>query len=103
MANKKLSKEEAAMFLGNVDPSCAFWVNDGRMLHSLSDLSEALKNMSDETFKHHVNKEKNDFSNWVNDIIKDYKLAAELIKSKNKTSAYKKVQARLSMLKKKAK
>lgn len=101
MANKKVNKEEAAVFLSNVNPEHTFWVNDGRMLHNLADLAEALKGMSDDTFKHHVNKEKNDFCNWIRDIIKDDKLAKDLAKSKNKISAYKNVQARLSTLKKK--
>lgn len=58
--------------------------------------------MSDEIFHHHVNNEKNDFSSWIRDVIGDQKLANDLLSSRNKESAVKKLRARLNSLKKKA-
>lgn len=58
--------------------------------------------MSDESYSHHVNMEKNDFSRWINDIIGDQQLANDLLSSKNKESAVKKIKNRLNSLRKKA-
>ena len=59
--------------------------------------------MSNETYSYHANKEKNDFSKWINDVIGDKKLANELLSSKNKESALNKIRSRLNSLKKMAK
>lgn len=93
---EEASTEEATIPLSNVDPAHAFWVNDGQALYNLADLAKALKGMNENTFKYHVNKEKNDFCNWIRDVIKDDKLAKDLTKTRSKASAYKKVQARLT-------
>ncbi len=96
------TKEESKNYLREVYSEQCFWVNKGPVLKNLEELSHALEEMSHETYKHHVNAERNDFSRWVNDVIGDKKLANELLSSKNKESASKKIKSRLSSLKKKA-
>ena len=96
------TKDEAAKYLGDVAPEQSFWVNNGPVLRNLEELSSALPQMSDETFHHHVNNDKNDFSNWINDVVGDKKLANDLLSSKTKDSAVKKIRNRLNSLKKKA-
>ena len=96
-----VTKNEARMFLRDIAPEQCFWVNNGPILKNLEGLANALPDMSGETFHHHVNAEKNDFSNWVRDVISDQKLADDLLSSRNKDSAFKKVNSRLSSLKKK--
>lgn len=88
--------------LSEVSPDHCFWVHNGPILKNLEDLANFLPHMSDETFNHHVNKEKNDFSKWVNDVIGEKKLASELLKCTNKNSAIKKLRNRLNSLKKRA-
>ena len=95
------SKETAAKYLGEVQPEQCFWVNNGPILKKLEDLANYLPNMSDETFKHHVNKDKNDFSAWINEVIGDKSLANELMSSRSKESITKKVQNKLAALRKK--
>ena len=97
-----LTKEDAKRYIGNTPPERCFWLNDGSTLKNLEELSNAFPRMSDETFRHHVNGGKNDFSNWVKDVIGDKKLAHDLMASKNKVSALKKLRSRLNSLKKKA-
>ncbi len=46
-----------------------FRLSDGKILRNLQDLKEALQEMDDKTFYEHVNSEKNDFANWVRDLI----------------------------------
>jgi|SRR3989344_3413022 len=98
-----VTKQEAQGFLSNVAGDRLFWVNDGHTIANLEGLANELKSMDNKTFKHHVNKEKNDFSNWVNDVVGDKELASDLRKAKTKPAAMKKVQERVDFLKKKAK
>lgn len=97
-----VKKDEARRYLSDVAPEQCFWVNNGPILKNLEELANVLPEMSDETFQHHVNKEKNDFSAWVNDTLGDQKLANDLLSSKSKDSALKKIRSRLNSLKKKA-
>ncbi|MBS3113916.1 hypothetical protein J4448_02345 [Candidatus Woesearchaeota archaeon] len=96
------TKDEAKRYLCNTSPEQCFWVNNGPILKNLEELADALPDMNDETFNHHVNSEKNDFSNWVKDIIGDNKLANDLLSSRGRDSAVKKIRSRLNSLKKKA-
>jgi hypothetical protein len=51
---------------------------DEKTLYSLDDLSEALNLIDPETFKRHVNPEKNDFANWVEYVFEEKELASSL-------------------------
>jgi hypothetical protein len=97
-----VTKEEAKRYLCNASPEQCFWVNNGPILKNLDELSSALPAMNDDTFSHHANNEKNDFSNWVKDVFGDQRLANDLLSSKNRESAVKKIRNRLDFLKKKA-
>ena len=96
------TKDEARRYLGDVSSEQCFWVNNGPILKNLDELANALQEISDEAYRHHVNSEKNDFSNWINDVIGDRKLANDLLSSKNKESMLKKVRNRVNSLKKTA-
>lgn len=100
--SKIVTKEEAARYLSDVPMENSFWVNNGPILKNLDELAEFLPKANDETYSHHANQGKNDFSKWISDIIGDKKLANELLSSKSKESAAKKLKARLAMLRKKA-
>jgi len=92
-------KLDAAKLLARVPEEYVFWCQDGHVLRDINELGEALASMSDETFAFHSNAEKNDFANWVRDIIGDEKLARDLTKSHNRTQAAKKVVERVDFLK----
>ncbi len=93
-----ISKKQAKEFLRDVEN--AFFLNDGRILYSVEQLLNSLNDMSDETFKHHVNKEKNDFRNWIVDIIGDKRLGKDIAKSKSKNAIKRKISIRIRQLKK---
>ena len=97
-----VTKDEAKRYLCNTSPEQCFWVNNGPILKNIEELSNALPDMNDDTFRHHVNSEKNDFSNWVKHAIGDEKLANDLLSSRSRESAVKKIKSRLNSLKKKA-
>jgi len=97
-----VTKDEAKKYLCDAAPEQCFWVNNGPILKNMEELANALPGMAEDTFRHHVNNEKNDFSSWVRDIIGDAKLANDLLSSKNRDSALKKVRGRVNSLRKKA-
>ena len=96
------TKDEARKYLSDVASEQCFWVNNGPILKNLEELANVLPEISDDTFQHHVNNEKNDFSNWIKDVVGDQQLANDLLSSKSKYSALNKIRNRLNSLKKKA-
>jgi hypothetical protein len=98
-----VTNEDARRFLGDVQGDRCFWVNNGHVVKNLAELAHELKEMPENIFRYHHNKEKKDFANWVREIIGDGELAEDLLKCKSKDAASKKVLARLSELHRKAK
>ena len=72
-----------------INPENYFWLRDGRILKNLIELHEALLSMDSEIFAHHVNEEKNDFHNWIKDILREERLAKQLLKAKTPEEAAK--------------
>ena len=66
----------------------SFKLADGRAIRSLSQFNEALSDMDENVFRHHVNNEKNDFSAWIKEVINDEKLADSLLKTKDKNETH---------------
>ena len=97
-----VTKQIATARLTNVPEEKRFWVNDGRYLNSLEELKAAFDNMSEQTYLFHVNENKSDFAKWVDEVIGDDKLAADLKKSTTQAAASKAVAARIKFLKSKA-
>ena len=93
-------KQEANRFLADVPEEYIFRCCDGQILQSMKQLGSALSSMTDETYAFHANTEKNDFTNWVRDIIKDDILAQDLQKARNRTHAAKLVSNRIAILSK---
>ncbi len=94
----KISRIDAIRFLTNVPNDKAFWLKGGRILNNLRELQLELITMPDDIFTFHVNSEKNDFSNWVKDVIGDEKLAIDLKKAKNKIASANAVKRRILFL-----
>ncbi|MBT4823950.1 hypothetical protein HN695_05525 [Candidatus Woesearchaeota archaeon] len=67
--------KKAKKILSNVHHDFKFKVVSGGELVNLEELLKALKTMDKESFSHHVNENKNDFSNWIKDVLKDSDLA----------------------------
>jgi hypothetical protein len=59
----------------SIDSSKYFYAQNGLVFKSLSDLMDGLESMDVETFNHHVNFNKNDFSNWIKGVFGDIRLA----------------------------
>lgn len=73
-----MPKSSKKVLFANAGHDRLFWTADGRALKNYFDLSRALEEMSDETYRHHTRIDKNDFSAWVSDIFGDQRLARRL-------------------------
>lgn len=82
--------------LGNVPPENAFVLFNGPKINNLYELGEALENMKDTSFRHHVTPQKNDFSNWIRDVVGDHELAAKIITTNNRSRMASLVKDRIS-------
>ena len=56
----------------------SFFLHDGRTLRNLNDLMKSLDTMPNDIYDFHANNSKNDFSNWVRDIIGEPELSSRL-------------------------
>ena len=67
-----------------IKPEHYFILNSGGTIKDLTQLALNTDSIDDDDFCHHVTDDKNDFSMWINDIIKDKKLAEQVAKIKDK-------------------
>ncbi|HLC64604.1 MAG TPA: hypothetical protein VJI46_00600 [Candidatus Nanoarchaeia archaeon] len=86
--------------LDDVDPEKSFWVNNGPVVNNLQQLPDALRKMKNGQFAHHVNRDKNDFANWIRDVVGDAKLADEIAKTTKKNALINIIERRISTAKK---
>ena len=68
----------------DIGPKHYFYLKDGRILKDIFELREIFVNISEEVFNHHVNNERNDFSNWIRDVFDNKSLALEISQCKTK-------------------
>lgn len=68
----------------NVPEFKDFVTLDGAKLKNMSDLAGNLEDMDDHVYKHHANEEKNDFSQWVGDVMEDEELSQALVGQERK-------------------
>src|SRR4030043_1583419 len=86
-ALRVLSKGVRKSWLEDVSADKVFWCHDGRVMKNLGELSVALREMSEDTFRYHVTVDRNDFSKWVEDVIGDDELSARLKNSSTRSQA----------------
>ncbi len=72
--------QEAGKLLSEVAPEHYFQLWGGETIKTIPELENALKKMDDATFRHHVNRQRNDFSTWIQDCFGDKTLAEDLRK-----------------------
>ncbi len=94
----KVTKTMARNYLADVPDDKIFWSHDGKVFKNLHELEQGLSNMDDETYLYHANEYKNDFSNWVKDVIGDQELAKDLTMAMSRWDASSKVDNRVKYL-----
>jgi hypothetical protein len=96
----KQAKLDAKKVLSEVQPERAFWVNNGPVLKSLGEFAQGVSKLKPAQFAHHVNREKNDFANWVAEVIGDNVLARKLKTLKSPEAMSRAASERVASLKK---
>jgi hypothetical protein len=91
-------KLNAEKLLADVPNEYVFRCHDGGIFKNMRDLRDGLVTITDDTFLFHANAGKNDFGNWVSDIINDRKLTRDLSKTGSRIQAAKTVACRVSVL-----
>ena len=100
MARKILFSKDINPILMDVVPKHEFNIHMGTSIKNLQELAEALEIMNDGAFKHHVTKDRNDFSNWVRNVIEDVSLSKNLLKAKTREKSFKLVSQRIKQIEK---
>ena len=77
--------------LDDVSENKYFYVANGMVVKNLNDMCAILDLIDKDTFDKHVNKEKNDFSNWARAVYND-ELADSLEKAKTKRTMLRRVK-----------
>jgi hypothetical protein len=89
--NKPIEITIEKKIYGEVPEKYHFYLNDGKKLKNIYELIDALDHMSDEVFHYHVNVHKNDFSNWIKNVMEEEKLAKDIEKVEDKVEAQLKI------------
>jgi hypothetical protein len=84
-------------FLNNVEPTYVFRTSNGDF-KNLYELCAALKQQGKPLFHRHVTSTKNDFANWIKDIIHDNDLAIALLNTKDYYAAVEIITNRINEL-----
>jgi hypothetical protein len=93
-----IPKERVQKIMAKVPEEYIFWCYGGTTFRDMKELADGLSGMSDDVFAYHVNSEKNDFCNWVRDVIEDDELAMELSAAITRLQAVECVTSRLALL-----
>lgn len=93
-----LTPQDAASFLADVPKDKTFRTYLGPEIENLYGLADALETISNDSFNHHVTSQKNDFANWIRDVIKDEELANSVATIKNSTAMARIVKKRIDAL-----
>ncbi|MBI2176289.1 hypothetical protein HYU40_02975 [Candidatus Woesearchaeota archaeon] len=82
-----------------VEPELALWLSNGTAATGLKELASALRKMKASDYKEHVNPERNEIAEWVQEILNDSGLARKLRKAKGKMQAAKAIEKEIKALK----
>lgn len=80
----EIPEEHGKLLVSQIHPESYFKLHGGGTIKSIPGLKKALLEMNNETFSHHCNEHKNDFSIWVEDVFKEPTLAHQIEKTKTR-------------------
>ncbi|MEM4259768.1 MAG: DUF5752 family protein [Candidatus Woesearchaeota archaeon] len=91
--HKNLTKNKAGIskIKKDIENKYFFILRDGKKIKNIKELAEEMGKMEDAVFFHHVNDERNDFSNWIRDVFDETELAEQIRHLKNKQEIQKKI------------
>lgn len=87
-------KEEEDFFKKEVSPEKILSLANGMLVISLKGLYDEIAAMKQSDFEQHVNKEKNDFADWIRDAVEDKELASHIALKKDKNEILELIEIR---------
>lgn len=69
-----------------------FYLNNGKKLKNIAELMESLKDMDQDLFSFHVNKQHNDFASWIRDVFGEKELARRISQTRYPASMLKSIE-----------
>ena len=86
---KRLSpKQRRRKLLKDAPENMQFWLKTGIPIKNVVELANAFEQMEHDTYYHHANEQKNDFSSWVKEVLDEKTLARDLQTAKSKQEAH---------------
>lgn len=68
-----------------------FILHDGSQLKDLFDLAQALEDIQEHVFRHHVNDDRHDFANWVQNVLDEHSLADEMREARKHPESHERI------------
>ncbi|MBN2053259.1 hypothetical protein JW756_07175 [Candidatus Woesearchaeota archaeon] len=81
-------------------PHMAFWFTNGVIARNIYELVNAIEGCDKSVFEYHANSEKNDFYNWILDVLGDEVMAKKIKSEYDQKKFSKKIRARIKQLEK---
>ncbi|MDP6293557.1 MAG: hypothetical protein QF486_05220 [Candidatus Woesearchaeota archaeon] len=85
----KKSRVGKKQIFGGIHADSSFVLKSGKPLRSVYELIDALETMHQDTYKHHVSEDNNDFANWVRDCFDEPGLASHMEKMRDQQETQK--------------
>jgi hypothetical protein len=82
--SKKSNPQKKSKLLSRVRPETCFILLGGKNIQTVPELALEIDAMPDDIFYHHVNDARNDFANWIRDVIGDIELAKAVLDTHNR-------------------
>ncbi|MBN1544491.1 hypothetical protein JW898_03440 [Candidatus Woesearchaeota archaeon] len=66
--------------LSDCPPGTEFWTCHGSIVRNIYEMKDTIRALNEYAFKYHVNEDnhKNDFAEWIGDVLDDHVLAYKL-------------------------
>lgn len=80
----KSAGSRANKFKTKMPENKRFVLSNGKVICSVKELALEMENIEEDVFYYHVNEDKNDFVNWLRDVIEEPDLAQRLKGAKSK-------------------
>lgn len=84
---EKMEEKESAVMdyiTQDVPEEQSFILKDGSKVNNLVELAKKFDAMEDDVYSHHVTEDRNDFANWIKDVMGKEKLAENVSKAGHK-------------------
>ena len=82
------------------EPQLAFWFTNGVIAKNVYEFVSTIENCDKGVFEYHINSEKNDFYNWILEVLGDEILAKRIKKEFDQKRFAKKIRRRIKELEK---